>query len=57
MLFRSALQGTYGVIVGLCEVRCQVPDEYLLQTRGTLLFGREMLKAVVAEFKGRATTC
>jgi len=30
--------------------RCQVPDDWLLQNRRALLFGREVLKAVMAAF-------
>ena len=38
-------------------VRCQVPDDYLLQNRHPLLFGREVLKAVMAELDHRERRC
>jgi hypothetical protein len=30
--------------------RCRVPDDWLLQNRRALLFGRDVLKAVMAAF-------
>ena len=43
-----------GVATGLT---CKVPDDYLLQNRRPLLFGRELLKAVMAEFNHRDMRC
>lgn len=37
--------------------RCQVPDEYLLKSKRPLLFGREVLTAVVAHWIHPDTTC
>lgn len=37
--------------------RCRVPDEYLLKSKRPLLFGREVLTAVVAQWIHPDTTC
>ena len=37
--------------------RCQVPDEYLLKSRRPLLVGREVLAALVADWKDWSQTC
>lgn len=39
------------------EGSCQVPDEYLLKSKRPLLFGREVLTAVVAHWIHPDTTC
>lgn len=36
---------------------CRVPDEYLLKSKRPLLFGREVLTAVVAQWTHPETTC
>lgn len=36
---------------------CRVPDEYLLKSKRPLLFGREVLTAVVAQWIHPDTTC
>ena len=37
--------------------KCQVPDEYILKSKRPLLVGREVLAALVADWKDRSKTC
>ena len=37
-------------LTGVAVPRCQVPDDWLLHNRRALLFGRDVLKAVMAAF-------
>ena len=45
-----------GGVVG-AVLMCRVPDEYLLKSKRPLLFGREVLTAVVAQWTHPETTC
>lgn len=42
-------QEVFAVLDGVVDM-CQVPDDWLLHNRRALLFGREVLKAVMAAF-------
>ena len=53
LLERRYSDGTFTVL----DYNCRVPDEYLLKSKRPLLFSREVLTAVVAQWTHPETTC
>ena len=52
-----ALKDWMARILSPVRANCRVPDEYLLKSKRPLLFSREVLTAVVAQWTHPETTC